>query len=250
MFEAIVFDLDGTLAESKQPIESETAEMLGNLCDRFQVGIITGGHVKQITSQVVNHLPEKTKLSNLHLMPTSGASYWRWKWLPRVWAPVYNDEMTHDEANMICKALLDGAAKLGYLESDPDGDIVEFRGAQITFSGCGQAASLERKKAWDPDGSKRRQLLKYLASDLAEYDVRIGGSTSIDVTLAGRDKRLGMQRFLDQTGLYYDEVLFIGDQLDRDGNDHPVTITGVSCLSTTGPRHTVAIIKEYIERGL
>ena len=39
----IIFDLDGTLAKSKQPIESEMATLLSRLLDVVKVAIISGG---------------------------------------------------------------------------------------------------------------------------------------------------------------------------------------------------------------
>ena len=53
MYKMIIFDLDGTLAESKSPINKEMAEALGELLSKKKVCIITGGNYEQIAKQVV-----------------------------------------------------------------------------------------------------------------------------------------------------------------------------------------------------
>lgn len=50
----IAFDLDGTLAESKQPIDQETAELLAKLLDLVGVAVISGGDWPQFEAQVVS----------------------------------------------------------------------------------------------------------------------------------------------------------------------------------------------------
>lgn len=43
MKELVVFDLDGTLAESKSPIDAEMAQLLNSLLDIVNVAVISGG---------------------------------------------------------------------------------------------------------------------------------------------------------------------------------------------------------------
>ena len=39
----IVFDLDGTLAQSKSPLDAEMATLLGRLLEVVKVAVISGG---------------------------------------------------------------------------------------------------------------------------------------------------------------------------------------------------------------
>ena len=48
----IVFDLDGTLAESTRPLSAEMAAMLGGLLAVVDVAIISGGDWAQFDRQV------------------------------------------------------------------------------------------------------------------------------------------------------------------------------------------------------
>ena len=77
-------------------------------------------------------------------------------------------------------------------------------------------------------------------------EVRSGGSTSIDVTERGVDKAFGMRELSRSTGIALDEMLFIGDRLDPDGNDYPVLELGVTCHAVTGWRDTAAYLAELL----
>jgi len=78
-YKLIAFDLDGTLADSKAPIDPLMADALAKLLERYEICIITGGTQEQIISQVVDKLSKEIKISNLHLMPTAGARYLRFQ---------------------------------------------------------------------------------------------------------------------------------------------------------------------------
>lgn len=47
MKKLIVFDLDGTLAESKSPLDAEMAKLLGALLGVVKVAVISGGNWPQ-----------------------------------------------------------------------------------------------------------------------------------------------------------------------------------------------------------
>ena len=64
----IAFDLDGTLAASKYPMDDRMAILLGKLLDKYQVCIISGGKFGQFEKQLLANLKvEPKKLSNLHI---------------------------------------------------------------------------------------------------------------------------------------------------------------------------------------
>ena len=67
MKKLIVFDLDGTLAESKSTLDAEMATLLGRLLRTIQVVIISGGDWPQFDAQVLSKLADETRLSNFSL---------------------------------------------------------------------------------------------------------------------------------------------------------------------------------------
>lgn len=240
----VVFDLDGTLAESKCQISDEMAAALNKLLTKHSVCIITGGNEQQIMEQVVSKiLTENYK--RLHLMPTCGATYTRL--VNNQWTQLYSKKFTEEESTRATQTLVGAAKSLGFWEESPYGEIVENRGAQITFSALGQEAPVEAKKAWDPTGRKKTLMKNYVSQLLPDLEVRSGGSTSIDVTIKGVDKAYGIESLIYLTRVAKEEVLFIGDRLDENGNDYPVLSTGVECKTTTGPEETLVIIDSLLQ---
>jgi HAD superfamily hydrolase (TIGR01484 family) len=240
----IAFDLDGTLAPSKGPISSEMAEALKALLDYVSVCIISGGTKQQILEQVVSYLPKDTDLRNLHIMPTSGAQYYR-RVLGR-WRQIYSEDFTEEQVTKVISNIEVAAELLGYWPENPYGDVIENRGSQITFSALGQDAPRELKETWDPSGEKRDKLRRSLSALMVEFDVRSGGSTSVDVTRTGIDKGFGIYELSKRTFIKRENILFVGDRLDVGGNDYSVRRTGVDCVSVDSPEETLKLIKQLI----
>ena len=65
----VVFDPDGTLAESKSAIDAEMAMLLTELLGVVKVAIISGGDFPQFEKQVLAHFPQNSHLDNLSLLP-------------------------------------------------------------------------------------------------------------------------------------------------------------------------------------
>jgi hypothetical protein len=97
---------------------------------------------------------------------------------------------------------------------------------QITFSALGQQAPLDEKKKWDPDFAKRRQMKAFLDHLIPEFSVRLGGTTSIDVTKQGIDKGYGIRKLRGILGVAVSEMIFVGDALFPAGNDYPAKQAG------------------------
>jgi phosphomannomutase len=242
---AVAFDLDDTLAVSKSRIDDRMADLLGRLIRATDVCIISGGRFEQFESQVLVHLKaDPDALVSLHLMPTCGTRYYRW--VDEEWQLIYAEDLAADDKRRIVAVLEQGARDLGLWEEQAWGERIEDRGSQITFSALGQQAPPDEKYQWDPDNEKKQRLRAYAAERLPDLEVRVGGSTSVDVTRKGIDKAYGMHKLMDQLGLAADEILFVGDRLEPGGNDYPVRAVGVRCVEVTCWQDTA----DYIERLL
>ena len=244
----IAFDLDGTLALSKSAILDSMSELLGQLLQKYQVCVISGGAFPQFEKQLVNNLKVKHHLlDNLHLMPTCGTRYLRYDDIDLEWRRIYAEDLTAAERKKIIAALEEGAKKVGLWEANPKGDIIEDRGSQITLSALGQQQTPEVKEAWDPDNSKKIKIRDAVAELIPEFEVRAGGTTSIDVTKLGIDKAYGMERLMDTLEVGKSEVLFVGDRLEEGGNDYPVKAMGIDSIAVKDHFDTELVIETILK---
>ncbi len=243
----LIFDLDGTLTESKQPLANEMTELLARLLAVTRVAVISGGALPQFLKQIVAMLPSSAKLANLYLLPTSGASLYEWR--RDEWKKIYEERLSEKEAHTIEKAMRDAAEETGIIHfSDQSwGERIEYRGSQVSMSALGQQAPVTLKKAWDPDHTKRRTLQANIAERLPEFSVRYGGSTTIDVTKHGIDKAYGIHKLCERLGVNESDALYIGDELESGGNDEVVYKTAVQTKRVAGPSDTERFIESIVK---
>lgn len=250
MKKLMAFDLDGTLAPSKSFLPDEMAEVFGRLLEHFRVCVISGGKFGQFEQQLLNGLHVETALlEKLHLMPTCGTRYYSFDAAKSSWKQVYAEDFTPAEKDKIIRALNAGIDKFGYREPKTYGEIIEDRGSQITFSALGQDVvsvlgdeGVKLKEEWDPKTIKKNKLRDYVAGKIPEFEVRVGGGTSVDITKPGIDKAYGMQKLMTMLKLEKSDILFMGDRVQPGGNDYPVKEFGIDCLEVSDWRDTVKIL--------
>jgi len=217
MKKIVAFDLDGTLALSKQPLTEEMADLFAQLLRVAQVAVISGGDWPQFDKQVASRLPGHADLSRLWMMPTSGAKLYRH--VEGTWSPIYAELFTDEQKQEILDAFDASLAATGFTPEEVWGERIEDRGSQITFSALGQQAPLHAKEVWDPDFAKRKVIQADLMKRLPGVSINLGGATSVDVTQPGVDKAWGLKRLAEHSGVAHDEMLFIGDAIFPGGND-------------------------------
>ena len=245
MKKLIVFDLDGTLAGSKSPLDSEMSGLLHDLLLIVKVAVISGGDWPQFEKQLLSNLPHDDRLANLSLLPTCGTKFYRYD--SAAWKKIYSEDLTAEERDKILSSLTKAIISADFKTDKLRGEQIEDRGSQITFSALGQKAPLEEKNKWDPDFSKRKKIKAILDTLIPEFSVRIGGSTSIDITKPGIDKAYGIRKLRDLLGISLKEMIYIGDALYLGGNDYPAKEAGVDCISVKDPNETKRVILTIIE---
>lgn len=243
MKQLIIFDLDGTLAESKAALDQEMAELLANLLVVAKIAIISGGDWAQFEKQVLSNLPAQVNLDNLSILPTCGTKYYQYK---SAWKQLYAENFTAEEKNKILSELKDAVASSGFSAVKIWGEQIEDRGSQITFSALGQQAPLDAKKDWDPDFAKRKIIKAKLDHTLPEFSVQMGGATSIDITKPGIDKAYGIQKLHQTLNIAIQDMIFIGDALFEGGNDYPARRSGVRCIAVKDPTETKKVVEAII----
>jgi hypothetical protein len=243
MKKLIVFDLDGTLAESKASLDAEMSRLLHDLLSVVKVAVISGGDWPQFENQVVSQLPHDQSLKDLSILPTCGTQFFRFT---GTWDKVYSEDLTADQKAKIIASLKQAVAEAGFKVEKHWGETIEDRGSQITYSALGQQAPLDEKMKWDADFAKRTKIKSIVDKLIPEFSVRMGGATSIDVTKPGIDKAYGIGKLRDVLGISLKEMIYIGDALFPGGNDYPAEQAGVVSIRVQGPHETKRTIETAI----
>jgi phosphomannomutase len=229
----VAFDLDGTLAESKQAIPTVA-----------HVAVISGGDWPQFDKQVASRLPERADRSKLWLMPTTGTKLFTYR--DGAWGSVYAELFTDEQKQKILKAFDEALEATGFVPEQTWGERIEDRGSQITFSALGQQAPIHAKETWDPDFAKRKVIQADLKKRLPGLSINMGGATSIDITQEGVDKAYGLKRLRDESGIPLDSMMFVGDAIFPGGNDYPAKELGLDTVRVRDPQETLSVIATIV----
>jgi len=244
----IIFDLDGTLAKSKSDIDHEMASVICELLRVKYVAVTSGCSFQQFESQFLSGLPGSSNLSNLFLFPTSSASGYYFDRKRRRFFQAYTNLLSVQDAKKILRSFQRVFAETRYIHPARTwGPVFENRGSQVTFSALGQRAPLRFKRKWDPDQKKRLKIRKLLREQLPDFEISVGGTTSIDVTRKGVNKTLCVKKLTERLDLERKSMLFVGDALFRGGNDYIMKSTGIKCIPVSGPEETKKLIRKIIQ---
>jgi phosphomannomutase len=249
----IVFDLDGTLAESKSEMDAEMDALITQLLQAKKMAVIGGGMYSLFKHQLISRLTaSKPLLKNLFLFPTTATAFYRYD---RGWKKIYDLQLTKKEKASIRAAFSKAFQEIAYVPPKKTyGKVIEDRGTQVTFSALGQdavkmlgARGVALKKEWkDENTAVKLKLAKTLQKHLPGLEVRSAGFTSIDITRKGIDKAYGIQQIEKHLRIRRKDMLFIGDSLFAGGNDYAVRRTGVQCVSVDGPEDTKKEIRSLL----
>ena len=155
MKKLIVFDLDGTLAVSKSPIDDEMMALLHDLLSFVKVAVISGGDWPQFNKQVVSRFPIDEYLANLFILPTSGTKFYRYG--KDGWEKIYSEDLAPEEKTKIVVSLKRAVEDSNFNIKKVWGETIEDRGSQITFSALGQEAPFGEKKRLGPGFRQTRE---------------------------------------------------------------------------------------------
>ena len=249
MPQLLAFDLDDTLAVSKQAMTARMGLLLSQVMTQIPVAVMSGGAFLQFERQFLSRLPEGCEYHNLYLFPCNAAIFYRNN--NGVWEKMYDFSFTEKERTLIIGAVDQALAQVGLLK-EPEkiwGVRLEDRGAQFSFSPLGQFAPLEEKTKWRAENEPLRQKLRSILADmLPEFSVATGGITTTDITRKGITKEYGVQKLFEVTSIPISEMLYVGDALFEGGNDAVVIPTGIQTHEVSNPEDTVAYIESLLSK--
>jgi hypothetical protein len=243
--QAVIFDLDNTLADSFSPPAPSMCEKLGAVIARFPTAIMSAASLERIQRDVVANLPHGTDLSRLTLFTANAAQCFSWS--GGFWQSRYLHGFTDEQREIVRDALDRSIAETGVTkDTEQYGDQYVYYEGYVAFTAVGVNAPRDVKIAWDPDCKKRNLLRAAVQEKLPQFDVYIGGATSVDVTPKGINKAYGVRAYAEQIVCTPPEMLFIGDALYEGGNDQIVISTGIETRAVSGPAETETVIDELL----
>lgn len=204
-----IFDVDGTLTESRKPIHSGFKQELNKFLDIHDCFVVTGSDREKTVEQLGYDTYRKFKMC----FQCCGNDVWIKD------DNVYTRETTlPDDMKEMLNTFLDES-----MFSRRTGNHIEIRPGLINFSVLGRGASEDERKMyikWDKETNERELLsamLKDVYSD--KWEFHVAGDTGIDIV----EKNCGKEQILQKYFTYEDEIMYFGDKMDPGGNDYEIS---------------------------
>jgi len=251
----IVFDLDGTLAPTKAPMDEQMGRLIHKLLQAKKVAVIGGGKYGIFKEQFLQQLKvSKEQLGKLFLFPASSTSFYKYN---KGWKNIYAHNLSKAEKIKIKKTFQRVFLEIGYKRPEKTyGKVIEDRGTQITFSAVGQDVvkilgknkGVALKVKWKKENTAlKMKITKLMTKYLPDLEIHAAGFTSIDVTKKGIDKGYGLRQIEKYLKVKIKDMLFIGDAIFPGGNDYAIVKTGVDYIKVAGPKDTQSIIRHLLK---
>ena len=229
----IIADVDETICESCQEISPQMAEKINQLVQRgYTFAFISGTPANELQRMISSKLKEEH-----HLLANTGTHYDLINKESK--NTVYQEILTLEEKEEINTAFEKLIIEFNIQSLTTKEDQLQDRNSQITLSAIGRNAPSELKAKYDYNGGKRKTWIGFLQSILGDkYEIKIGGTTSVDVTRKGLDKEWGIRRFAQHHGFDLNEIIFFGDKIYPGGNDYAASKI-VDSVAVKNPEDTL-----------
>ena len=250
--QALLFDMDGTLTEARQPISEEVLDVLYSLPNGVKKYLVTGSDLEKIEQQI----PTEHLLNIFEAVYSCNGT--------RVWncnldmddetQPVepelihcvtLRDFYSEADLNHIINVLLKMAAETH--TKVKTGTFVEWRESQINFSIIGRNCTTDQRSdyiGWDKKSGERNKIVKKLREEFKGWGLsfRLGGQISIDITREGWDKSYAFNNMKETP----DQCVFFGDKRCQDGNDCDIAMKCHKYHNIEGPADLILQLQEYL----
>lgn len=232
----LLFDVDGTLAESSQSIDEEVrSELIKKQNMGYVLGIVGGGKLEKILEQlkglyITHYFTECGCVYNKNVHPTPTGDLL----LEHVYTKNVRAHRLYSKINILIKCTLQFLSTVDY---EITGHFVDLRSGLVYLSLIGMAATLDERavyKRLDREHAYRKSLLKILYEKAKEMGVHEevciceGGEVGIAIYPVEFDKC----QVIDHVSDEYDEIHYFGDKYQENGNDK----TLIECPRVIGHR--------------
>jgi len=216
-------DLDGTLTQHKSKLEPKNAELLRRLALKYDLVMVGAGSCSRIWEQmnrfdidiIGNYGMQRSHVQNGDLIIDKSDCY------------TVDKDFFESTVSQLRQ-------QTGY--ASYTGDSVEYHpSGAVTFPLIGTKAALKDKLLFDPSGEKRSAIYDKVASAFKDFNCFIGGTSSFDIVAKKYDKYSALIEYAKDKGFKKEEILFLGDDFKKGGNDEQVMQGGIDCV----------IVKDY-----
>ena len=200
-----IFDVDGTLTESRQQIDLSFEVYMIKFCCKYDVYLVTGSDRAKTVEQVGLDIYNRSK----RVYNCSGSD-------------------VYEKDHNVYKSDWKPSRKLiNFLSDELDystfphktGNHIEHRPGGINFSvlGRGEDSMKYRKEyvKWDINTTERILMSDRIKSEIPDLNIQIGGQTGLDIS--DSDKSQILRDFIAE-----DELIFFGDMMKEGQNDYPL----------------------------
>ena len=198
-----IFDIDGTLTPSRNPMDSKFKEWFTDWSSNKRVWMVTGSD----RSKSLEQLGELLNTFERVYQCAGNAVYKKGKL-------VYKNDYTMSKE---VKVYLDKVLKESKYPIKT-GKHFEYRQGSANFSTIGRNCTQEQRDeyySWDRKNKEREKIVKDFNEIFQDVTIAVGGQISLDVMPVNRDKG---QILNDITSPF----TFFGDHLFPGGNDFPI----------------------------
>ena len=241
MKKIIACDIDGTLAYSDTEISDEMLELISKLQKKYIFVTIGNGNYMHLYNQFIKKYIEKIG-KEIYVYVLGGLECY--KTSKKEIIKIYSNDLSNDEKNKIVRTISNFIKDKKII---PDTyDQIEDRGSMVVFSVLGRKANKELKKSYDPNGEKRKKFInEYFKEELPEFEIKIGGTTTMDFTKKGHTKAFGIKKIKKMFNCKFKDIIFFGDDLQEHGNDFPVKEL-VESIEVESPEETLIKLNELL----
>jgi len=242
--EIILFDVDGTLTESRKKIKPNMVEKLKELKKKYTIAIVGGSDLKKQQEQ----LGDTLRLFD-YIFSENGLIAFR------------GEECIHKK-NMILYMGEDNYQKLinycmNYISKiklpKKRGSFFELRTGMLNVSPIGRSCTYEERLEFyelDKKNNIRKNFIAAMEKDLKSLNLKFsaGGQISIDIFPIGWDKTYCLQHLKkDEFNKFY----FVGDRTEPGGNDYEIFSSSETVsYSVKSPDDTIKIIDLFLYKNL
>jgi len=242
----VLFDVDGTLTESRQLIKPEMETLLlEKLKAKVKVGLVSGSDLKKLAEQMGG---EDVIQKFDYVFPENGlVAYQNGELIDKM---DISKHMGEEKLQTFINFCLHYMADLNL--PIKRGTFVEFRNGLINICPVGRSCSQEQRIQFnqlDLEQGIRKKFVEVLNEKFPENSFglhfAIGGQISIDAFPTGWDKRFCL-RHIESHG--FKEIHFYGDRTEEGGNDYQLYADNRTLgHAVTSPNDTMTQLTEQFQ---